>query len=513
MKALENYLPDAGSFIRSKCPELQKLMQEEAMPALRLNALNQANADEETVTVITGNPKIRNTTYDKERKTFHAESTVGFDEPRGVITIVSDVIDRTNGRSINGRAVTLKHAHSLTCAINADMSSYRDVDQFKFLVRTVFYWTETDKDGKTVMKKHEERRQYNEGYDIVDNITVEFPNTLKQRDATVILYGRTAEANYDDPDKVYPDVHPQNNQLPVFIPFTGSVRVVDATIVGVKKEDSSLMIEHPVKHTCCAAFAKDKGQNWEHIKWEYFDNKKLLRWTFPEDWKNTIGLQGLSVSSYFDFYADLCLQVQPNSMNEPVDVHIYMGNAIGEDHTHCKIKKLMLQWGCLGKDTMLLMADGTQKKICEINRDDRVSTGKGSARVIAIYSGMEEDIAHIVTESGKKVLATTGHPILTQRGWLRVMDMNAADKVIMADGTSESLAGLYRTPYGDTVYNIELEGDVRQLIADGIVVGDYRMQNQPVGSIEDVAPIKGQEHLTSEFRLLVDEINKSNNWK
>lgn len=97
MKALENYLPDAGSFIRSKCPELQKLMQEEAQPALRLNALNQANADEETVTVITGNPKIRNTTYDKERKTFRAESTVGFDEPRGVITIVSDVIDRTNG--------------------------------------------------------------------------------------------------------------------------------------------------------------------------------------------------------------------------------------------------------------------------------------------------------------------------------------------------------------------------------------------------------------------------------
>lgn len=511
MKTLKSYLPDVENFISSKCPELQKLMLEETVPVLQSNALEEVNTDEKTV-IIAGNPQIRNTAYDKNRKTFCAESAVGFDEAKGVITIVSDVIDRTNGRSINGHAVTLKNTNSLSCAINADLSSYRDIDRFQFLVRTVFYWTETDKDGKTVMKKHEERRQYNEGYDIVDNITVEFPNTLKLRDATVVLYGRTAKANYDDPDKVYPGIQPINNALPVYMPFIGSVRVVNATIVGVKKDESSVIIEHPVKHTCSAAFAKDKENNWEYIKWEYFDNKRLLKWVFPENWKNSLNLQDLTVSSYFDFYADLCLQVQPDDTNEPVDIHIYMGNTVGEDHTHCKTKKLILQWGCLGKDTMLLMADGTQKKICDINRDDLVSTGKGNAKVIATYCGQEEDIAHIVTESGKEVLATVGHPVLTERGWLRVMDMNAADKVIVADGISESLAGLYSTPYRDSVYNIELEGDVHQLIANGIVVGDYGMQNQPIGNPVDVAPIAGQEHLASEFQLLVDEINKNNNW-
>lgn len=512
MKTLESYLPNGDSFIRSKCPQLQKLMQQEVVPNLLSNATEEINTDEETATVVAGSPRIRNTAYDKSQKAFYSESSMGFDEPKGVITIVSDVIDRSNGRSINGRAVTQKNTNALTCAIRADMSSYRDIDKFQFLVRTVFYWTETDKNGTISMKKHEERRQYNEGYDIVDNITVEFPNTLKLRDATVILYGRTAEANYDDPDKVYPDIKPINNALPVYIPFIGSVRVVDATILGVKKDDSSIMIEHPVIHTCSASFAKDKDKNWEYIKWEYFDNKKLLKWTFPENWRNTLNLQNLKIGSNFDFYADLCLQVLPDGMDEPVDIHIYMGNTVGEDHTHCKIKKLMLQWGCLGKDTLLLMADGSQKKICDIHNDDWVSTGKGKAKVIGTYHGMEEDIAHIVTESGKKVLTTIGHPILTERGWLRVMDMNAADKVIMADGTVENLAGLYCTPYNDVVYNIELEGDVHQLIADGIVVGDYVMQNQAIESTQTPVSITGQEQLATEFQLLVDEINKSNNW-
>ena len=182
-------------------------------------------------------------------------------------------------------------------------------------------------------------------------------------------------------------------------------------------------------------------------------------------------------------------------------------------YTSCKIKQVFLQWGCLGEQTLIAMADGSQREIREIKVGDMVYTGQGNVEVINIYCGMEQEIICIETETGKRLLLTGGHPVMTEEGWVRANDLNAGMCIITADGKAEKMKGLYMMPYNKKVYNLELKENDLQLIAEGIIVGDFMKQNH----MEDCCnrkeeTIKGQEELAAEFQILVSEINKRRKW-
>ena len=511
MNQLFNLMPNGEDFIKGNCPEIYRLLQ--MKPALHTRAVCAMNLNNEGGFQDT--TEIQDICFDKENKILRAKSVAGFSEKKGVIAIVSEVINSVTGESIKGAAVTTKDAYSLLCNIDSELKNHSLSNDSHFLVRTVFYWTETDANGEVIMKSHEERKNsgvlYDGETDIVENITVEFPNTLKPRDYTIVLYNRTAESNVEDPDKVYDNIKVKNNRLPFYLPFIGSVKLGKGTIIGVDKEASIIKIQHPEKQTN-VTFNKDKGNNWKDIKWEYQNENKILHCTFPEDWKNELDLKDLSVNSIFDFYACLTLKVKIDSIELPIN--IYMGSNIEEDNTHCKVKKVFLQWGCLGKETHVMMANGSYKVICEIKIGDLVNTGKGCARVSNIYTGNELEIINLMTENGKKILMTEGHPVMTERGWVRAGNLHAADKIITAEGRKETLQGLFFTYYGDKVYNLELDGEEHQLIAEGIVVGDFTQQNSMLGEEKaDKTSIKGQEELASEFQTLVEEINRNMNRK
>ena len=55
--------------------------------------------------------------------------------------------------------------------------------------------------------------------------------------------------------------------------------------------------------------------------------------------------------------------------------------------------------GCLGEQTLITMADGNQREIREIKAGDTVYTGKGDAEVTNIYSGEEQEIICMETET------------------------------------------------------------------------------------------------------------------
>lgn len=38
---------------------------------------------------------------------------------------------------------------------------------------------------------------------------------------------------------------------------------------------------------------------------------------------------------------------------------------------------------------------------------------------------------------------TEGHPVMTERGWVRAGNLHAADKIITAEGRKETLQGLF----------------------------------------------------------------------
>jgi len=513
---LFNLIPDGENFIKSNCPKLYAAMKETATPAIRLCAA----APKEDADVYAGFQDvtdIQDISYDSDKKMLKARSVAGFRERKGVIAIVSEVFDSVTGESIKGSAVTTNNAHSLVCNVDSQQTGKGLTKDSRFFVRSTFYWTETGKDGKVVMQSHEVRRDsgliYDEGEEIVKDITVQFPNTLKPRDYTIILYNRKAEVHVDDPDKVYPTIKPtKNNKLPFYIPFIGSVSVGTGKILGIDKKDSSIKLQHP-EYKTEVTFSKDKNNNWDDIKWTYLNNNTCLEWEFPENWRNELDLKDLSVNSVFDFYAHLIVNVDLTGAGTPIPVPITIHSNGKQDYTHCKIKQVFLQWGCLGEQTLIAMADGSQREIREIKVGDMVYTGQGNVEVINIYCGMEQEIVCIETETGKRLLLTGGHPVMTEEGWVRANCLNAGMRIMAADGKAEKLEGLYMIPYNKKVYNLQLKENDRQLIAEGIIVGDFMRQNHMEGSLHETEePVKGQEELASEFQTLVAEINRQRKW-
>lgn len=511
---LFNLIPDGENFMKSSCPGLYAMIKESSVPKMRMCAAN--NTEEDSNTGFQDITDIQNISYDPDKKTLKAQSVAGFRERKGVIAIISEVFDSVTGESIKGSAVTSYNTHSLVCNVDSKQGEKGLTKDSRFFVRSTFYWTETGKDGKVVMQSHEVRRDsgliYDESEQIVKDITVQFPNTLKPRDYTIVLYSRNAETHVEDPDKVYSTIKPTDNKLPFYIPFIGSVSVGTGKILGVNKENSIIKLEHP-EHKTAVTFNKDKSNNWSDIKWTYLNNNTCLEWKFPENWRNNLDLKDLSINSVFDFYAYLVVNVDLTGTGIPIPVPITIGSRVEHGYTSCKIKQVFLQWGCLGEQTLIAMADGSQREIREIKVGDMVYTGKGNAEVINIYSGEEKEIICIKTESGKQLLLTDSHPIMTEKGWVRAGDLNAAMKVLTSEGVAEKMEGLYAVPYGKKVYNLKLSGNDSQLIAEGLVVGDFMCQNQMESCcLEPEKPIEGQEELAAEFQLLVDEINKQKRW-
>lgn len=514
---LFNFIPDGISFVKTNCPLLYDMLLESTVLKKRVDSLKSTGLQSGESVGFQDLIDIQDISLDVENCKFSVKSVAGFKERKGVITIVSEVFDSATGESIKGAAVTVKDAYSLNCDIESYLYDDNRLKNLHFFVRSSFYWTETDEHGKPFLKTYEVRRDsgvvYNECTDIVKNIMVSFPNTIKPRDYTIILYNRTAEAHVEDPDKVYPDISAKDNVLPFYLPFTGGVQLAQGRIKGVDKDESVIRLQHPVKKTE-VTFNKDKDQNWLDIKWSYLNNKSVLQWNFPENWRNNLSLEDLSVNAVFDFYARLVLLVTLDGSDEPIPIPITIGSNIEEDSTHCKIKQIFLQWGCLSEKTQILMANGMFKKVCEIKIGDKVNIGKNLVKVSDIYTGKESDILHIITKKGKHLLLTASHPVLTDRGWIRAGDLSAADKIVTLDGSFEKLEGLYTMPYNRKVYSLKLENNDMQLVAEGLIVGDFMRQNQmDICKSEQDMPIRGQEKIASEFQILVDEINRQHNWK
>lgn len=96
--------------------------------------------------------------------------------------------------------------------------------------------------------------------------------------------------------------------------------------------------------------------------------------------------------------------------------------------TSCSAKKRVLRMGrrCIEENELVLMSDGSYKKIKDINVGDTVVSYKEGSTVInkvsAVMNNGLKDLYKIKTTDGKEVVLTDNHPILTDKGWLTIED-------------------------------------------------------------------------------------------
>ena len=176
------------------------------------------------------------------------------------------------------------------------------------------------------------------------------------------------------------------------------------------------------------------------------------------------------------------------SMAEGVNYNTTMAadpNAVKRDPS-CRVlntKRSMFRvGGCFAGSTQVRMADGTDKKVSDVQADDWVLNPiyNSPVKVKKVVKGPEKKALWEVKYGENRVVVTEDHPFLTQQGWVQTQGLKAGE-VLIGDGKSEKITSVKKLKYQapEDVWNFELDTDDtygHMVLANGVPTGDLTTQ-------------------------------------
>lgn len=139
---------------------------------------------------------------------------------------------------------------------------------------------------------------------------------------------------------------------------------------------------------------------------------------------------------------------------------------------------------CFSDDTLILMADGTTKRIDEIKIGDWIMSLDGDTQEVECDTDNTVDTYFILkTAKGHEIKITGDHPVLTEQGWKQVKALVIGDKIKRAgcsekEDEFEEIISIEVKNEERIMYNLIC--DEKPIIANGFVCSDFHMQYKMV---------------------------------
>ncbi|MFM8313928.1 MAG: Hint domain-containing protein, partial [Deltaproteobacteria bacterium] len=201
------------------------------------------------------------------------------------------------------------------------------------------------------------------------------------------------------------------------------------------------------------------------------------------------GLNSLGEDNTFDNHQYYWIEVGL-SMAEGTNYNTTMAsdpNAVKRDPS-CRVlntKRSMFRvGGCFAGSTQVRMADGTDKKVSDVQADDWVLNPIYNApvKVKKVVKGPEKKALWEVRYGENRVVVTEDHPFLTQQGWVQTQGLKSGE-VLIGDGKSEKITSVKKLKYQapEDVWNFELDTEdplAHVVVANGIPTGDLVTQQE-----------------------------------
>lgn len=304
----------------------------------------------------------------------------------------------------------------------------------------------------------------------------------------IVCYNRTATPT-EKTDYSYGSVIIDENgdlkdqHISIHMPFSGSIVINDAfKMVGVNRSSFELAMSIYGQSGSCT-------YNYSALNFDTvfkITDGQTLSWAFKkdgaynyEDWQSKLLAKRVFNNTSARFYAKI--EVIYADRSDPQERNLFTTVVVCSPDDYMekmkntkKIERILLWWGCLGKNSKIRLADGSEKPICEVARGDSVRLADGGVSAVeCVLSGREETAICIETAS-RCLLASTRHPIMTGRGLVRAQDLCAADEIQTGSG-AEPITGVYPKSYGELVYCLQLSTPGLHY-ANGVVVGDFAAQ-------------------------------------
>lgn len=205
-----------------------------------------------------------------------------------------------------------------------------------------------------------------------------------------------------------------------------------------------------------------------------YDNQKGgFNFAFPTDWSKTIPDSTLAGSKTCHLEVEMIFTCKETDDKEYY-LCIYSSDPLDPRSPHyAKVPLLKFKWGCLQKDTKVRMADGTEKKIQDIQLGEEVAGAGGTAcKVVNRTNGTEKEVYRLKVDGyPDKIGASRTHPFMTVDGMIAAEDITPSTQLKMEDGEFHQILECYPVDYGGEVYNLELDSN-HWFYADGFCTGD-----------------------------------------
>lgn len=264
------------------------------------------------------------------------------------------------------------------------------------------------------------------------------------------------------------------------VPTQGSVSA-DSTTLRIKEVEARCYLTDRQNQNGFYMVADSNGdQMTQNIK-VYFDGVSV-KWEHMGKWDSAFLYSG----NWKEYIFDYLLRVRimwtfPGS--EELYTSFFNVTSLDkmqfDEGSYLKILPISIMWGCLGADTLIALADGSQRKIKDIRIGNMVKTENGVAEVGNVWRGTEEQYLLVCSERSSLVL-TPEHPVLTKTGWKRAVSLSKDDEIRTADGGYALITSIEKKDAQLEVYNLSYrEKTENTILAEGFVVGNFEAQNNP----------------------------------
>jgi hypothetical protein len=390
------------------------------------------------------------------------------------------VRDKNSSRVIAVLNAVDENTNRLDCQKNIPESQLADLEGRDFIVSARYTVGGESEDGKNDENFSETvqtiEREFSFSVTVLDpikNITPAAPLPKAGASVTRIVYG-----NRRDPDAAYwyPNVEwfSENNvkYVPVYIPFQGSVTVIDQLeILEVNPDILSLQLS---SDTVKGVVAYKSDAPFSQL-FSLSDDKKTLTWHFADFWNNNMELRNFNlIGGDFElqFLCSMEIKDTVSGQSFGADFMVTTYDASGGG-SEAVIPKLYILWGCLAEGTGVTLSDGSVKPVESIVKGEKVKTKDGFAAVKEIITGSEAEMVAVQTQNAAvPLLLSKTHIIVTRRGEIPAIDLNAADDILTQSGEYSPVSYLELLSGGYKVYSLELE-EPAYMYADGMLVGSY----------------------------------------
>ena len=276
-------------------------------------------------------------------------------------------------------------------------------------------------------------------------------------------------------------INPEPDRL--VVPFTGNAQLTTPI-------DSSRSITVLSKLYVRAARAWVSPRTDFPLAAGYSGSDYQVTWSYPPDGLDIAdtksiqyGLNDQANDTETDFFFQFKVPLK-GSPGNTITFTVCSDDTPDEPSIHCqKVRDLQYWWHCVGEDTAVTLADGTEAPIALVDNSATVRTGIGDAcasvgatsRAHHTDNDGREPARRLVTEGGRSLLLSHLHPVITPDGPVAAVDLTAGSTVLTADG-EDRVTSCEPEPYDGIVYNLQVpegHGGVGSFVANGIVVGDH----------------------------------------